>query len=260
MKNIYQNLMMFSLLGTLMLSCSKDEEPLKNESQISAVVDNPNPNAVDFPNGFPPAEPASWSKPYLEEYYNDPAAPFTVIETVTPQYLSETCLFDISKLPNGTAYYQLRDSKLGMGFYFDNDDRIKVVKLKNVTAPDFGWAAKWGVSPFVEKENPEVLHANFAGELTIALSKPCIEFGFELAPNIQNKAFTYSVSFGNSHYDNSKGYVKQEISTPSGAKLYAVKATKSFNTVTITYNKNTGTDRLGNGFALANIRYKIAKK
>jgi hypothetical protein len=119
--------------------------------------------------------------------------------------------------------------------------------------------AKWGSLPLVAKENPDVLFTN-PREMAIALSKPCIEFGFEIALNMQNKDYSYYVSFGNVLYDQSKGILTRSAITPSGARLFSVKATKSFKTVTIIYSKNTGTDLGSNGFGIANIRYKIAKK
>jgi hypothetical protein len=262
MKNIYSKLLMFSLLGTLMSGCSKDKDAIKNNSEISAVAADPNPLTIPSPNLVPEAEEGPHYSPYLEGYsqYDDfPKEPFTIHDKVTTQYLNETCSFDISKLAAEKSYYQLKDSKIQMAFYFDTDDPIRVVKHENVTPPALGWGAKWGSLPLVEKENPDVLFSNY-GEMAIVLSKPCIEFGFELAPNMQNKAFTYNVSYGSALYHSTKGNVSGSATTPSGAKLFAITATKPFNTVTIIYNKTTGTDLGSRGFAIANIRYRIAKK
>jgi hypothetical protein len=72
----------------------------------------------------------------------------------------------------------------------------------------------------------------------------------------------FSSNFGNFVRDYSAGIAEQRLKTPSGARLFAVKATKPFTVVSLHFDfENGNVDSLNGprGIALAKIRYKLAK-
>jgi hypothetical protein len=267
MKRFYFRSLMFLALGTMIISCSKEEEPVakldaKLETVTKAVTQeysftypqtplepgNAKPSTIHFPPA--PDDPWSW-----------PSYPFTKILTPTPAYLEETCLVDVSKLENGKTYNELKNGKLTMGFFgspYNGDNRFDLVKLKSNSAT--GWNSSWGVSPNVEGENPDVFYAGInRDELVIYFSKPLIEFGFEVAPNRKNGDHSISAQYGDWLFDSAKGGAGVISQSPNGARLIAVKATKPFTMVMITLGDHPTQDIPARGIALANFRYKLAK-
>jgi hypothetical protein len=262
MKKNYLCSLMLVALGTMIISCSKEESavPIKptstaNTKAAAAQLESVSRDLVFTPGVEPagnvyfpgrPDDPWSW-----------PTYPFTKISTPTAAYKQEACLVDISSLEYGKSYKKVKNGKLIMGFFDENGTtEIPMIKLK--TSSVEGWNAKWGVLPNVEAENPDVLFTQtMFRSVVIVLSKPCIEFGFEMAPNSQVRSFSLSANFGDWIYDPAKGGVANEIKSPEGARLFAVKATKPFTMVHIDYG-GSPVDGYPNGVALANIRYKLA--
>ena len=188
-----------------------------------------------------------------DDAYQEPVSPSVNILTPTTEYINETCKFDFSHLPTGTTYTQVNNKNLNMAFIGST-----VMRMKPIMDP-FGWPAHWGYSPNVENEVPEVLFSSNSEIVLLVLSKPVTEFGFEIAPNQQNTDFIFSASVGNYRYDDSKGHPSVTVKTPSGAKLLAVKSTKPFTVLTINQVRTSSADPHAGGFAMANIRYKLAK-
>jgi hypothetical protein len=265
MKN--NRLCSFLLAGlcSAFVSCTKEEVTINKKPSKLASTQAATTSLV-YMQQFPVliGEQATGSMPALlvygdEDVYDPTKYPFERIPEATSAYKKGTCLFDISHLEAGKAYRQVDNKNLNIAFFDPSRIDLYLTKLKATTPPDIGWTAAWGTVPSVESTNPDVLYINSDDEFYILLSKPVTEFGFELAPNSQDKEFRYRVYYGNTQFDDTREYIQDGVKTPSGARLFAVKSTKPFNTVTIFYSKTTGTDVGSQGAAIANIRYKLAK-
>jgi hypothetical protein len=264
MKKHFINALVFLALGTMVISCSKEEAEIastaNNVSEVKATkpvytipldyrpgqkgdnqLTTPVPQQIPAPDsGFPPNEP------------------FKEISTVTPQYIKETCAFTFSHLENNGRYSWIRNKKMAINF---GDITANSFTEFSRLTPGQGvyWAPVWGESPAVQEKHPEVLFTSENEWVVIVLGKPCTEFGFEIAPNEQNRDMGFYASFGNSTEDASAGSVRQTARTPNGAKLLAIKSTKPFTHITIgTLNNGPAYSEQG-GFAIANLRYKLAK-
>jgi len=265
MKKIYFRALVVPAMCMALLGCSKEERSSTNNPQkVSVDKAAVASETIDFSNHtVVPGKPGGKFPAMLLEYYeleDHTRYPYTAINTVTPEYLAETCPFDLSQLEDGKSYKQIDNKNLKMQFHVNSQNTSPVVKISSVAAPAFGWTAAWGTYPNVQQGNPQHLIYTYNDkDFVILLSKPCIEFGFEIAPNSQGKEYGYGVSFGNAKFDDNRGSGGARVTTPLGAKLIAVKATQPFNTINITYSKQTGTDLGSSGIALANIRYKLAK-
>ena len=265
MKNIYSRFLVVAALAAMTISCSKEESTLAPGTKMASVSEevpyelsfsNYNSNfepGVDAPNNMffpmPPDDPYEW-----------PDFPFTVIQQPTSEYLKETCLFDVSKLENNKTYTRLKNGKLTIGFFRGSyGDETRLVKLKS--GSETGWNADWGTAPFIEHENPDVFYTPVSrDELVIYFSKPCIEFGFEFAPNHKNYNHNLTAAYGDWIFDSAKGGVFElTAKSPSGARLIAVKATKPFTMITIRNGDSPTGDLDAKGFAITNFRYRLAK-
>jgi hypothetical protein len=268
MKKIYLRYFMFVALGTMIISCSKDESALKNNDKTKLAAsdyidDLPLviPTETQYPNE---PEPQGDDVPILDlfgEEPSDPESPFTVIETPTKAYLNETCLFDFSKKEFRKGFSVVRNKNVNLGFFeHNNSPRVQVVKLPTNLPPVQGWDLPWGSLPMVQGSPKEVLFARSFEVLTLKFTKPIIEFGVELTPNKRDYDCDIFVNVGKMEDDRASGHVSKLARTPGGANFYGIKATHSFTTVTINWNRTTGTDpRIPEGYILANLRYKLAK-
>lgn len=269
MKNHSLKLLFVAACSIAMLGCSKNESdlsgtPVPDSVSILAAYPPTVPITNDLEPGIEPGDDLVYPGREPGEYPPTPQEEFTVIPTPCPEYIKETCLFTIDHLEEGSTYHQLNNKNLKIAFFagYFQDPYAKVRRLKPSPPASSGWTAAWGNLPDVENEHPEVLFTtNFDYDLVIALSKPCIEFGLELTPNSQNRAFKFDVLFGGYLSDYSSGFVSQYIETPSGAKRYAIKSSKPFSVVTIHYDIESSENLIYNplGVAIANIRYKLAK-
>lgn len=250
------------VLGTTILSCSKEEAIVNNSAQMAASNNPLYHYSVLAPNNVGLAGIDPYEKLKLPIDSVDPSEgpkyPFTVIDVPTPSYKKETCLMDISKLESHKTYHAIQSGKLIIGFFTGNGSAARVIKLNSGTD---GWNAAWGSAQNVEVQKPDVLYVgtNNALVTVIYLSKPCIEFGFELAPDLQDYDQNIVVKFGNSFNKFSEGCTTSKVRSPSGARLFAIKATKPFTTITVTLNNSPSQDAPVGGLALANIRYKLCE-
>ncbi len=121
-----------------------------------------------------------------------------------------------------------------------------------------GWTAIWNSKPEVENKAPAVLYTRQQNRLTLQLSRYVTKFGFELAPNLYD-TYPFSVGFYDSRENPQVAYLQEIASTPGGAKLFAVSSQKPFNVVEIAFAGEGENVNSPFGFAIANIRYKLAK-
>ena len=189
---------------------------------------------------------------------------YLMIPVPSAKYLKETTLVDISTLVAGSFYQQISSKDLNISFYDGFGESTLSMQKLGAKSSLYGWNSTWNRLPFVENTQPEVLYTSDPrGEFTMVLSKPCIEFGFELAPSIKNKNTNFRVTYGtdNWKWDDSSGHI-ETITTvnPSGSRLFAIKSTKPFTRVTVMWRDYAyAYDYEPKGSAIANLRYKLAK-
>ncbi|MDB5020749.1 MAG: hypothetical protein JWQ28_1876 [Pedobacter sp.] len=240
----------------------------------SAVADVPisgqdtdNPLTVPLVPGYTPEPGVEPGNPLSIPIPPDP--PFRDTEwhnTAVPnaEYLNRTDPFNFSFLEEGKTYHQLNTPALNVAFFSGDGDgkAIKARRLKPTTPSPYGWSCPWDNKNQTQSKHPEVLFVSeFREAFMIILSKPCLEFGFELAPNRQNKDFHFSFLVGNFYHDGTRGQYGMLTRTPNGARLYNIQATAPFSVITVGRSNEPGEDLsiTHDGVALANIRYKLAE-
>jgi hypothetical protein len=252
-----------------MTSCSKNEpEAVKGPLQSAATQMTASTLTVPVIPGYTPKPGIEPGQPIPYPIKPDTITPgygsTTNYGSPSAPYFEGTCLFNISQLEEGSTYHQVNNDKINMAFYSGTGDEkpIFVRRLKPTTPSPYGWTAYWNNLQSVENEHPEVLFiSRFETPMIIVLSKPCVKFGMEISPNLQNVPINFEVFWGNSSMDLTSGSFSQTIQTPSGAIIYSLEGEKPFTVVTIRYYP-MGENPIVNpeGLAIANIRYKLAKK
>lgn len=233
----------------------------------TSSLDTDNPLTVPNVPGYTPEPGVEPNNPLSIPIPPDP--PFRDTEwhnadVPNAEYLNRTNPFNFSFLEKGKTYHQLNTPALNIAFFSGDGDgkAIKVRRLKPKTPAPYGWSCPWNDMNQTQSKYPEVLFvAEFREAFMIILSKPCLEFGLELAPNRQNKNFGFRFYVGNYYYDRTRGSTAMLTRTPNGARLYSVQATAPFSVVTISRYSEAGDDLsiTHDGVALANIRYKLAE-
>jgi hypothetical protein len=255
-----QSLFIVAIVMTLS-ACEKNAENIKNLSVNKAATTS----RVVYPlvgteisgNILPKRK---LPRAVLSKAYDYPNIKVCLIDTVCPSYLQETKKLDFSYLEVGAITSN-----------FGNDDIVievdpeyrtnAVAKLSN--GPN-GWWTHWNYSPYTESEHPIVLFSRYVqgpevngmSSLELGLTKFVKTFGFEIAPNATGMDIEVSVTYngGFSYRDAPYFYVDQIISSPSGARLIAVKSEEPFDYILIDV-KDPDPQK---GFAIANIRYQLA--
>lgn len=183
---------------------------------------------------------------------NTMGAYFEAIDTVCEPYLKYTKKINITDLPDGYAF-RITDGDLTLETLGDFP-----AFTKKSAAPNTWWA-NWNKAPYVEEENPAVLWMSGWYGTTITLSKKCYVFGFEMSAEVGETSqapFPFSVKYydaDNLPNDTPIGFLETEVTSPSGARLYAIKSDIPFNRVQIFYNSSPS---LGPwSWAMTNIRY-----
>jgi hypothetical protein len=141
------------------------------------------------------------------------------------------------------------------------DNTLKITftdSVRRMPGYPTGWTAVWNSKPEVEREAPAVLYTRQQNRLTLQLSRYVTKFGFELAPNLYD-LYPFSVGFYDSKENPQVAYLQEVASTPGGAKLFAVSSQRPFNVVEIAFAGEGENVNSPYGFAIANIRYKLAK-
>ncbi len=261
MKKIGLNFVMPVIIGMFLMGCSKGEMFEVDSSanaKVSLLAEQYSVNAPYY-DGVPgidpnivlnlPTEPETPTRP--------PWGEFQIYETPTQNYKDSTSTFNISQLETHKTYHKIQNEKLSLAFFDTDGTPARVLKLNS---GEKGWNANWGDIPKVESTNPEVLYIKVKAYLvtTIQLSKPCTEFGLEIAPDHQNFDHLLNVDFGSWHYGATDGIVWSRTRSPSGARLFAIKSCRPFTTVSI-WQYDGPHEVSARAFAIANIRYRLAE-
>ncbi len=185
---------------------------------------------------------------------------FKLINEVCEEYVTKTKLLDISKLPEGVYGNKIINDDLTVNFVSTVDTQD--YGFKKVSSGLEGWWAHWNYSPYTESEYPAVLTAIAEERYTSNLfaftfSKKLDMFGFEVAPNAVNENLKVKVRYWDDYWYKYPTLcdVEQVVSTPSGARLIAIKSSIPIRRVEIILDTKPGAV----GVAIANLRYSIAK-
>jgi hypothetical protein len=134
MKNNYYRPMIFLALGSMIISCAKEEAPVVNTQNTVAATNASVPYELSFGGSigsYGPGKDAT--KPLYfpgepDDPWHWPSYPFTTIATPTKEYLDETCLVDVSKLENNKTYHTIQNGKLTVGFFSDGGSEGNLTK------------------------------------------------------------------------------------------------------------------------------------
>ena len=189
---------------------------------------------------------------------NFPNIKVKLIDLVCDEYIQQTTKLDISKLQEGQYLEQIQNDNLTVLFRSSID--LKGEGFRMLANGPVGWWTHWNYSSYTESEYPRVLFAEdkygqALDEFNIILDREVTTFGFEVAPNALGEDLEMSAGYNlEDHYRSPYiFYVTQTISSPSGARLIAVKSDKPFQRLNIHLNSRSA------GIAISNIRYKLAR-
>jgi len=212
---------------TIIISCEKQEQGLQHEQKEIRMA------ALDY-------------KPAL--VVNQKGKFFESLDTVCSKYIKYTMKVDTFGVDpetwsNQLGYFYTLVLRWGETGFFER-------------LPEQGtWFSNWNVPPYVEAKNPTVYLPQFTQQ-SIELSKECYVFGFELSANQStdnNKPVTIRVTYAVGDKPGDViGYVENTVSSPGGARLFAVESEIPFKRVTIDYSPTT--ENKGQ-VAMAKFRY-----
>jgi hypothetical protein len=252
MKALYRTSLLAALFAATLSSCEKKSVELEKQSDkktgiISQKVFPLDGNEMST-NILPRRDlPAS-------KLTNYSGVKVKVIDSVCEDYVKGTTKLDFSKLKDGAFTYDIKDKKITVS------STTGFTKLNN--GPK-GWWTHWNYSPYTESEYPNVLFSQqengyISNFLVLTLSKKVTTFGFEVAPNATGINLNVSVAYQeeDSRVEDEMFSVDQTVSSPSGARLIAVKSGTPFRKVTIYLGDYKPELQ---GLAISNIRYALAK-
>lgn len=256
--------LLFALLAVMLSACEKSAEISKNSSEVKATgtADVVYPlTGTDLSNGILPKR--KLPKAVLTKgFYSFPHIKVQLIDTVCAEYLEKTKKVDLSYIPDGQVNHIL--GKGEFTFYADPD--FVQQGLRKLSPGSKGWWTHWNYSPYTESENPIVLipldrrygTKHITSSISLDFGTAVTTFGFEIAPNSIGNDEKVRVTYNNfgSYRGQTMFVVEQTISSPSGARLIAVKSDVPFNYVQI---EILGQKPSTAGFAMGNIRYELAK-
>ena len=256
--------LLFALLAVMLSACEKSAEISKNSSDVKATgtADVVYPlTGTDMSNGILPKR--KLPKAVLTKgFFSFPHIKVQLIDTVCAEYLEKTKKVDFSNIPDGQVNHLF--GKGEFTFYVDPD--FVRAGLRKLSPGPKGWWTHWNYSPYTESENPLVLFPldrrygtkNPTNSISLGLDQYVTTFGFEIAPNSIGKDEKVVVTYNDfgSYRGQTMFVVEQTISSPSGARLIAVKSDVPFNYVRIDLPDQKYPPE---GFAIANIRYELAK-
>lgn len=247
------------LLAVIFVSCEKKSENFEKMSDVrlQAITDRVYPlKGNEMSTAILPKR--KLPRAILTKGFVDPQIKVKIIDTVCEEYISQTRKLDISGLDTGKYITKVENNEFRIST--DNEGfKDGFVKLANGPT---GWWPHWNYSPYTESEYPDVLFVQSqAGNglyvFHMYFNKPLKMFGFEIAPNTPGPDHEVSVFYQEGDYYRSETLftVKQTISTPSGARLIAVKSDTDIWMVTVSMNYPASATA---GFAITNIRYGLA--
>jgi hypothetical protein len=260
MKNISKSLTMGCALLFLFNACEKNQKQ-ETAPSLSETYE-PYPPIVQVPPEklvwpLSPLKTMELIAPKrnlpISKVVNTGDSILTAVDPLSNYYLKNTCLIDLSTSVKNE--YEIADENITIKALED------FIFLK---AGKTGWWSHWNYSPYVECPRPDVLFVdgNIDQSYTawrIALSKKVTVFGFEIATNKLGVEFQTIVNFHPVESNNwqSLGSITQSVSSPSGARLFAVRSKVPFSMITVNFNHDYYYPPFG--FAVANIRYKISE-
>lgn len=259
MKVSYLKSLFVAAVAMTFSSCDKNADNIgtvseKNAKSISDVVypllgnemsTSILPKKDHLPDGRLVKEPEHYSK-----------AKIKLINEVCDEYLQQTKKLDISHIDEGKFREQVVNKDFTI--LFRNRGDLRGEGFKKLSNGPQGWWSHWNYSPYTESEFPTVLfgadkNGNTLSTFTMLLSSDVTMFGFEVAPNATGKDFNVHVTYNEANYYRSQIVceVYQTVSSPSGARLIAVKSEVPIGRVEV----SVGPD--AKGAAISNIRYKL---
>ena len=261
MKSFYLKALWAAALAVTLSACEKKAENFeKSSEQLGAATSElvyPVPS-TDLSNNILPER--KLPRAVLTKGYMYKNIKVKLIDTVCAEYIQGTKKLNFSNLTEGAFVNKFGNSELRI----TADHEFNSTGFARLTNGPKGWWTHWNYSPYTESEYPEVLFArNRSGivrgqsSVTLLLSKRVKTFGFEIAPNVTGKDFKVIVEYPEySTYRAQRLFeVKQTISSPSGARLIAVKSETPFDYVMISVQ---GMNYSEEGLAITNIRYALA--
>jgi len=176
-----------------------------------------------------------------------------IIDLVCKDYLEQTKKLDFSHVQEDKFREQVVNDDFSV--FFRNQIDLRGYGFKRLSNGIKGWWTQWNYHPYTESETPDVLFAVDKNgvelsEFHLILSNQVTIFGFEVAPNLIGKDVKVHVTYNQENHYRSMtlGEVTQTVSSPSGARLIAIKSKVPFERVTIS---------MSGGIAISNIRYKV---
>lgn len=263
MKSFYLKALWAAAFAVTLSACEKKAENFeKSSEQVAATKSElvyPVPS-TDLSNNILPER--KLPRAVLTKGYMNNNVKVKLIDTVCAEYIQGTKKLGFSNLNEGAfiSKFGNNEFKITADHEFN---RTGFARLKN--GPK-GWWTHWNYSPYTESEYPEVLFArnrygaDVIGQssVTLLLSKPVKTFGFEIAPNVTGKDFKVIVEYP--EYSTYRAptlfQVEQTVSSPSGARLIAVKSERAFDFVMIRIEGMISREA---GLAITNIRYALAE-
>jgi hypothetical protein len=252
MKSFYRTTLVAAVCAAMLSSCEKkttdlDKAETKNTGIITERVFPLDGNEMSL-NILPKKDlPAA----VLTNYNN---VKVKVIDSVCDEYVRGTTKLDLSKLKDDEFTYDIQDKKITVS---------STTGFKKLNNGPKGWWTHWNYSPYTESEYPNVLFSEgedgyVSNVLVLNFNKKVTTFGFEVAPNATGVDLNVSVGYEkeDSRLENELFSVNQKVSSPSGARLIAVKSETPFKKVTIVLDSYKPELQ---GLAISNIRYALAK-
>jgi len=250
MKSFYRTTLFAAVLAATLSSCEKKVAELeKSSDKLTRTVAEkvfPLAGGEMSTNILPKrALPAS----VLTNFKN---VKVKVIDSVCEEYVKGSTKLDLSKLKDEFGY-DIKDKRITVS---------STTGFKKLNNGPKGWWTHWNYSPYTESEYPNVLFSEneegyVSNFLILTFSKKVTTFGFEIAPNATGADLNVSVAYQaeDSRVEDELFSVDQKVSSPSGARLIAVKSQTPFQKVTI-YLEDYKELK---GLAISNIRYALAK-
>lgn len=263
MKTFYLKTLCVVALTVSLSACEKKDENVENLSEkpvaVTAEIVYPVPN-TDLPDNILPER--KLPRAVLTKYPEFKNIKVKLIDTVCDEYLQQTKKLGFSNLREGAFINKFGNSE----FKITADHEFNRSGFARLTNGPQGWWTHWNYSPYTESEYPEVLFARnrygsqVRGEssMTMVFDHPVTIFGFEIAPNVTGKDFQVVIEYpeASTYRSHTMFTVKQTISSPSGARLIAVKSDKPFQFLMLNISGMTFAEA---GFAISNIRYALAQ-
>lgn len=254
MKVLRLKFLLFCVLASALSGCEKSSEAEQPaDAKATPRMEQVYPAVgTDLPNSILPKEKLPRAVLIKGFRYTD--RKFKLIDTICEEYLSGTKLFDFSYLTAGVFTNQIENEELTIqtDLEFGGDEGF--IKLN---AGPNGWWTHWNYSPYTQYEYPSVLLSRGKGDydvrsIYLSFSKNLTSLGFEVAPNITGKNLKVHVQYMSWTYrDPSLCEIDQIISSPSGARLIAMKSEVPFNYAIIQVEDGS--------FAISNLRYTLAR-